>query len=117
MKKFVAALTLFLACAFSASAQEQKLTADEMAKIEAHQISENLGLKGQQQEDFIVMMVQKHRITSDPQMSDLRKAEITRGTEARLRAMLTPDQLRKLEGSGHLTQGPAAAAPTVKSAR
>ncbi len=102
MKKFVAALTLFLACAFSASAQEQKLTADEKAKIEAHKLSETLGLQGKQQEEFIVLLVQKHRATADPQFSVERKSEMARLVDERLRTILTPDQLRKLEGHPHL---------------
>ncbi|RZJ34342.1 MAG: hypothetical protein EOO51_10075 [Flavobacterium sp.] len=97
MKKLLALITLFFAFALTANAQDRKPNPEEAAKIDAARMAEFLGLKGTQSDEFITLFVLKHQTLSDPKMSDQRKAEMSRITEEKIRASLTPEQLRKLE--------------------
>ena len=97
MKKIVALLSLFFAFALTANAQATKPSPEEAAKIDAARMAEFLGLKGAQSDEFITLFVLKHQTLSDPKISDLRKSEMSRITEEKIRASLTPEQLRKLE--------------------
>ncbi len=114
MKKFVAAFAMFLAFTAASIAQEQKMTNEEKAKIEAYQLSEKLGLTGKKQEEFMTLLMQKHQTIDSPKMSTERKTEMTRIVDERLRAILTPEQLRKLEGHPHLLNTSAQAAPKTR---
>ncbi len=112
MKNFVAAAALFLACSFSTVAQEQKLSAEEKAKVEAYKLANDLGLQGKQHEEFMTMMANKYQTDSNPEMSNERKAEMARIVDRRLRETLTAEQLKKLENHPYLLNTPSAAAPT-----
>ena len=99
MKKFIAVLTLFFAFTVAASAQEKKLNNEEAAKLDAHRLSEYLELKGTQQDDFISLFVMKYQVLNDPSMSAERKTEMSRIVELKVRASLTPEQIKKLEAN------------------
>lgn len=103
MKKLIAVLTLFLAFAFSANAQEgRKISAEEAAKIDAVQLSEAVGLQGTQQEDFIRLFVMKHNIMSNPETPEAKKKEMARSVDGKIRATLNAEQMKKLDANPEL---------------
>jgi len=99
MKKIIAVLTLLLAFTVSANAQDRKMNAEEAAKIDAHKMSEYLGLKGTQQDDFVRLFQMKYNTLNDPNLAQERKTEMSRIVELKIRASLTPEQMQKLEAN------------------
>ncbi|HEX9979665.1 MAG TPA: hypothetical protein VGB50_03775 [Flavobacterium sp.] len=102
MKKLIALLTFFFAFAINANAQDRKISPEEAAKIDAYKMAQTIGLEGTQQDDFIRLFVMKHRIMSDPSMSEERKKETTKIMEAKLQASLSPEQMQKLTANPEL---------------
>lgn len=116
MKKFIAVLTLFFAFSIAASAQEKKLTNEEAAKLDAHRLSEHLELKGTQQDDFVNLFVMKYQVLNDPNLSAERKTEMSRIVELKVRASLTPEQVKKLEANPELMAKITGNTTTTKTA-
>src|SRR5690606_23021262 len=102
MKKALTVLTLLFAFTISASAQDREINSEEAAKIDAYKLSEYLELKGTAQDDFMRLFAMKHEVLSDPNMSEERKAEMIRVTGLKVRASLTPEQLKKLDANPEL---------------
>ena len=99
MKKIIAVLTLFLAFSLTANAQDKKVSNEEAAKIDAHKLSEYLGLQGTQQDDFISLFLMKYQVLNDPKLSEERKTEMSRIVGLKVRASLTPEQNQKLDAN------------------
>ncbi|RZJ30686.1 MAG: hypothetical protein EOO48_04320 [Flavobacterium sp.] len=118
MKKLIAVLTLFLAFAFSANAQEgKKMSAEESAKMDATQLSQAVGLKGTQQDDFIRLFMMKYNMMNNPEATPEKKKEMARVVDAKIRASLTAEQIQILDSKPELMAkltGSANAAATPK---
>jgi hypothetical protein len=118
MKKLIAVLTLFLAFAFSANAQQdKKMNPEDAAKLDAVKLSETIGLQGTQQDDFIRLFVMKHRTMNDPATTEAQKKEMSRVVDLKIRASLTPEQMQKLDAHPEVMAkltGPATEAPAPK---
>jgi hypothetical protein len=98
MKKLIAVLTLFLAFAFNANAQEdKKMDAVNAAKLDAVKMSQSLNLTAEQQDQFVNLFVMKHQAMSDATATDAKKKEITQVMDAKIRATLTSEQMAKLD--------------------
>ena len=103
MKKLIAVLTLFLAFAFSANAQEsKKISAEEAAKIDAVKLSETVGLQGTQQQDFIRLFVMKYNVMNDANQTAEQKAKMSQVVDGKIRATLNAEQMQKLEANPEL---------------
>src|SRR4051812_42231359 len=117
MKKLFAVLTLFLAFAFSANAQEgKKISAEEAAKIDAVKLSEAVGLQGTQQQDFIRLFVMKHNVMNDATQTPEQKAKMAQVVDGKIRATLNAEQIQKLEANPELMArltGTSSATPAV----
>ncbi|MGV9004487.1 hypothetical protein [Flavobacterium sp.] len=111
MKKIVFVLTAILAFSLSSSAQSKKeLTKEEMvkqeslkkespevnAKNDALELTKFLGLKENQTNDFYRLFEGKYKALQN-NLSDERKAELSRVMEAKIRATLGDDLMSKLE--------------------
>lgn len=103
MKKIFAVVSFLFAFAISANAQDQK-SYDEAAKKDALALIEFLGLKESMQEDFTSLFKKKHETLQNPDLSDLRKVEVSKMVAARIRAELSPDQVAKLNGNEELVK-------------
>jgi hypothetical protein len=100
MKKLIAVLTLFLAFAFNANAQEnKKMDALNAAKLDAVKMSESLNLTAEQQDQFISLFVMKHQTMNDPAATAEKKKEVTKIMDAKIRATLTAEQIQKLDAN------------------
>jgi len=113
MKKIIAMFVVMLACGMTANAQKMQTkkgkTPRQAEQVEpAKQQSYNeaaakdvasLGavvkFEGTQKEDFLRLFEYKHRMKAD-NMSDERKAVLSKSIEAKINATLTPDQNAKL---------------------
>jgi phosphate/sulfate permease len=105
MKKLLAAVALFFAFSIGASAQEAKgtkMSAEEAAKWDALKMTEVLNISASQQNDFARLFTMKHQVMMDESMSAERKAEMTKIVDAKIRASLTPEQLKKLDSDPKL---------------
>ena len=111
MKKIIGVLTLLLAFTVSANAQDRKMNAEEAAKMDAYKMSEYLGLKSTQQDDFVRLFGMKYQALNDASLPQERKAEMSRIVEMKIRASVTPEQMKKLEANpemmAKLTGAPA----------
>lgn len=97
MKKFIAALTLMLAFSINANAQDKKeLTSAEKGKKEAVALSQYLDLNATTTADFERLFEQKHRTLADKNLSQERRAEVSRVVEAKIAATLSGEQMEKL---------------------
>lgn len=121
MKKLLAAVALCFAFSIGASAQEAKGTSqmsiEQSAKLDAVKMAETLGIEASQQNDFARLFVMKHQVMQDPNVSAERRAEMSRVVEAKIRASLTPEQLKKLDSDPKLLAiltGPSAEAKAEK---
>ena len=102
MKKLVAVVTLFLAFAFSANAQEGKQDAVNAAKADAVKMTEKLNLTPDQQSAFVNLFVMKHQMMNDATVNDAKKKEVTEVMNAKIRATLTPAQNQTLDNNPEL---------------
>jgi len=103
MKKLVALVTLFLAFAVSANAQEDKnMNAVNAAKADAVKMTEKLSLTPEQQSAFVNLFVMKHQTMNDAGATDAKKKEITEVMNAKIRATLTPAQNQALDNDPEL---------------
>jgi len=103
MKKLVAVVTLFLAFAVGANAQEdKKMDAVNAAKADAVKMTEKLNLTPDQQSAFVNLFVMKHQMMNDASATDAKKKEITEVMNAKIRATLTPDQNQALDNNPEL---------------
>lgn len=121
MKKLLAAVALCFAFSIGASAQEAKsatkMSAEEAAKHDTVKMTQALNIEAQQQADFARLFTMKHQVMQDPNMSAERRSEMTRIVDAKIRASLTPEQLKKLDSDPKLLAiltGPAAEAKSEK---
>ena len=103
MKKLIAALTLMLAFTINANAQDKKeLTASEKGKKEALALSQYLGLSETQTADFERLFEQKHRTLEDKNLSQEKRADVTRIIEMKIAASISEDQMTKLRQNKEL---------------
>lgn len=101
MKKIVVALTLLLAFSINANAQEKTgykgMNSTEIAKKQAAQLAECVGLDKTLQNSFENLFEQKFMILDDKKATPERKLEMSRIVEAKIRASLDANQTNKLE--------------------
>lgn len=98
MKKLIAALTLMLAFSINANAQDKKNTsAYDLAKKQATELTEYLGLDKVQDENFARLFEQKITVLADANLSQERRDEFSRVVEAKIRGSLEPIQMQKLD--------------------
>ncbi len=114
MKKLIAVVTLFLGFAFSANAQQDnKLSAENAAKMDAVKLSEAVGLQGTQQENLVQLFVMKYNVMNDPSVTAERKNEMAKVVEAKLRASLNAEQIKKLDADPALLSKMTGATPAT----
>ncbi len=94
-------MTLLFAFTISANAQDQK-NYEEAAKKDAIALTEYLGLKETQQEDFFRLFKMKHETLQDPNISEERKNEMSKIVGLKIKASITPDQSAKLDNNPEL---------------
>ena len=103
MKKLIALFTFLFAFGFGAHAQEaQRQAAANAAKADAVKMTEKLHLQGTQQDDFIRLFVMKHMTMDDPNTPEAKKAEMAQVVDAKIRASLTPEQIKILDADPEL---------------
>lgn len=103
MKKFIAALTLILAFSVNANAQDKKeLTSAEKGKKDAVALAQYLDLNETMTADFERLFEQKYRTLEDKNLSQERRAEVSRIIELKIRATLTDAQMEKLQANKDL---------------
>lgn len=99
MKKLITALVLFLATTLSMTAQEKELSVQELAKKDAVELAQLVGLPDNQIEDFFHLFEMKHEVTSNKNLSAERKSEMSLVIEAKIRGTLSPQQMATLEAN------------------
>jgi Skp family chaperone for outer membrane proteins len=98
MKKLIALLTLFLAFAFSANAQQdKKASSEEAAKIDTQKLAQVVTLQGTQEADFTRLFIMKHNKLNNVGVTPADKKEISNVMEAKIRATLDGNQMQKLD--------------------
>jgi TorA maturation chaperone TorD len=98
MKKLIAVLTLFLAFAFSANAQQdKKASIEEAAKLDTQKLAAVVTLKGTQEADFTRLFMMKHKAFTSPELTAAKKAEIVSVMDAKIRATLDGNEMQKLD--------------------
>lgn len=108
MKKLIAVVTLFLAFAFGANAQDAKMaTANSAnsaktdvkadAKADVAKMTEALNLTADQQTNFVNLFVMKHQTMNNPAVSMEEKKKTAHVMDAKIRATLTGEQMQKLD--------------------
>jgi hypothetical protein len=103
MKKLIAALTLILAFSINANAQDKNTTsAYDLAKKQAAELTEYLGLDKVQEENFARLFEQKISVLDNKDLTQERKDEFSRVIEAKIRASLDQNQTEKLEKNKEL---------------
>jgi|SRR5690606_13860425 len=119
MRKLLAVFTFMLAFAAGANAQDKKMSAEELAKMDAIKMAKELNLSETRQMDFQRLFTMKHEILNDPNMSEERKKEMSRMTDLKIRATLTSEQMEKLEKNpqllAQLTGGQQATEATLQT--
>jgi hypothetical protein len=103
MKRLIAVFTFLLAFSIGAHAQEdRRQAAISAAKADAVKMSEKLHLQPTQQDDFIRLFVTKHMTLDDPNTPAEKKAEMSQVINAKIRASLTPDQIKMMDSDPEL---------------
>jgi hypothetical protein len=102
MKKIFFALSLMLAFTINANAQESKVNVQELAKKESAELAQLVGLSESQTTDFKQLFEMKHQTLSSQQLSAERRAELTNIMDRKIRASITPEQMKKLEANTEL---------------
>jgi hypothetical protein len=103
MKKLIAAFTLMLAFTINANAQDKNTTsAYDLAKKQAAELTEYLGLDKTQNENFVRLFEQKFSVLENKDLTKERKDEFSRVIEAKIRASLDPNLIDKLEKNREL---------------
>lgn len=98
MKKFIAALTLFLAFTINASAQDKKATTShDLAQKDAIELATFLKLDQTSSDNFLRLFELKYKTLEDKTLSDERKKSLSNAIEAKIRATLDGVQMEKLE--------------------
>jgi peroxiredoxin len=105
MKKLIAAFTLMLAFSINANAQDKNnQSAYNLAKKQAAELTEYLGLDKTQNENFVGLFEQKFSVLENKDLTQERKDEFSRVVEAKIRASLDSNLMDKLEKNQELFQ-------------
>ena len=104
MKKIVAIFSFILAFTLNANAQDQKLSGAELAKKEAHDFKEYVGLTPTQEVDLIRLFEHKYRVLQDVSIPDARKTEMKNSVMAKINASITTEQQEKLAKNPELLE-------------
>ena len=105
MKKLIAAFTLMLAFSINANAQDKNTpSAYDLAKKQAAELTEYLGLDKTQNENFVRLFEQKNSVLENKDLTKERKDEFSRVIEAKIRASLDQNQIERLEKNKELFQ-------------
>ncbi|WP_395053713.1 hypothetical protein [Flavobacterium sp.] len=102
MKKLLFIFTLICAFSINASAQEQKVTSQDLAKKDAVELTQLLSLNDTQTNDFFRLFEMKYTILEDKTLSDERKSVLSQTIEAKIRASLDAKQISILEANPDL---------------
>jgi hypothetical protein len=111
MKKLIAAVTLMLVFSINVNAQAkkavvketiEKITPEVAAKKNADELAKYLDLKGDTALNFERLFKMKQEVLLDKNMSEERKAEMSRIVELKIRATLDGEQMDKLEKNPEL---------------
>lgn len=96
MKKLFFTLSLIFALSMSATAQNEKVSTEALAKKELSILNEMVGLTQQQQTDLYRLYQYKYETLADATLSNERRAEFSRIADLKVEATLTGDQNQKL---------------------
>ena len=103
MKKLIAAFTLMLAFSINANAQDKNTPSTyDLAKKQAAELTEYLGLDKIQNENFARLFEQKISVLENKDLTKERKDEFSRVIEAKIRASLDSNLMDKLEKNREL---------------
>lgn len=114
MKKLFTVVTLMLVFSITANAQAkkavtkdtkettQKFTPEVAAKKNADELSQFLGLKENETDNFERLFKMKQDVLQDSNMSEERKTEMRRIVDLKIRASLDGEQMEKLESNPEL---------------
>jgi hypothetical protein len=102
MKKLLFILTLICAFSINASAQESKLSSQDLARKDAAELTELVGLKDGETENFFRLFETKYTILEDKNLSQERKTILSNTIEAKIRASLNEKQIAVLEANPEL---------------
>ena len=87
-----------LAFSINANAQDKNTpSAYDLAKKQAAELTEYLGLDKTQNENFVGLFEQKNSVLENKDLTKERKDEFSRVIEAKIRASLDQNQMEKLE--------------------
>ena len=102
MKKLLFIFTLIFAFSINASAQEQKLTSQDLAKKDAVELTQLLSLTDSDTENFFRLFEMKYTILEDKTLSDERKSILSTTIDAKIRGTLNEKQMAILEANPEL---------------
>lgn len=102
MKKFIAALVLTLAFTIAASAQEAKKDVLIVAKEQATELANYVGLTGDIVNDLAQLFVMKYENLAVEGLSQERKDYLSQIISAKLQASMTDEQWDKLSKNQEL---------------
>lgn len=96
MKKFIALVTVMLACTISAAAQENKMSVAEAAKNDIVALTSKIQISESLQNDLLTLMTMKHELIADKSISKENKEAALKQYEHKLMSALTQQQREKL---------------------
>ena len=97
MKKLIYTLAVFFTVLLSSNAQEKRLDPKEVARTDAKELAQLVNLDATQTENFARLFEMKYNTLSINNLSDERKAELSRIMELKIRATLDAKQMEILD--------------------
>lgn len=97
MKKIIALFVLFFAFSINASAQDKSIEFERNAKKDLELMLNVIKVNDAMVDPFYKLFIRKYQELDNPNMTPVRRSEITSMIDAKLRASLTNDQIITLE--------------------
>lgn len=102
MKKIIAIVTLFFAFSIGANAQEKKVSSADAAKKDVAALTAKIKIDPTLQADLTTLMTDKHNAFSNPAMTEMEKANLSKHTLRKIMSALTEEQRNVLNSNPEL---------------
>ena len=96
MKKIIAIVFLFFAFSVAANAQDKKVSSAELAKKDITALITKIKINPTLQADLTTLMISKHDALSNPELSEIEKANVSKHTDRKIMSGLSEEQRNEL---------------------
>lgn len=100
MKKIIILIIIIFSFSVNVNAQTEikKSTPEDAAKSNVFELSKAIEIDAKMEQAFYNLLLGKHtQLTSDPKISEADKKQISNIIDAKIRATLTDEQIKKIE--------------------